>query len=146
MMISQGCLLGTFEIFIFKEMDRQFTHKERLKGLKTIENLFDGGQSFIAYPFRIVFLKKETLPNDEAPVRVLISVPKKRFKKAVDRNRIKRLIREAYRLNKTDINQFVSSQNSQILVAFQYVSNDILKFDAIEQKMILALNKLMKQV
>ena len=70
---------------------------ERLSSLKEIEKLFLEGDSFTKYPLRYVWLETST---SGFPVRVLFSVSKKKFSKAVDRNRIKRLLREAYRLLK----------------------------------------------
>ena len=77
-----------------------FSKAERLCSKKLIERLFSGGnRSFPAFPLRVVYMP---LPDDRSKtdVSILISVPKKRFKHAVDRNRVKRQVREAYRLNK----------------------------------------------
>lgn len=70
--------------------------KEKLCSDLQIRNLFANGQGFFSYPIRTVFLRR----NDNEPARFLISVPKKKFKHAVDRNNIKRKLREAYRTNK----------------------------------------------
>ena len=69
--------------------------QERLSSLKEIEILFKEGHSLTKYPFRLVW-RQVALP-DEVPVKVMFSVSKKKFPRAVDRNRIKRLMREAYR-------------------------------------------------
>lgn len=71
---------------------------ERLKSRKLIGKLFEEGSSLKAYPFKLVYLK--TTHTSEFSVQAAFSVPKRRFKKAVDRNRIKRLLKEAYRLEK----------------------------------------------
>jgi ribonuclease P protein component len=72
--------------------------EERLSLKRQIEQLFSVGHSFIVYPIRIVY---RPLTADEPPVTaILVSVSKRRFKRAVDRNRIRRLLREVYRLNK----------------------------------------------
>src|ERR1700749_1277352 len=75
-----------------------FKKEERLCNKRLIDELFHNGSSFLCYPFKASWL----LAADEqsVPVQILFSVSKKRFKRAVDRNRIKRCIREAYRINK----------------------------------------------
>lgn len=75
-----------------------FPKKEKLKSKKTIESLFVEGKNLREYPIKLIYLK--TTNEDEVPIKVGVVAPKKKFKKAVDRNRIKRLLREAYRLNK----------------------------------------------
>lgn len=76
-------------------------HKtERLDKKKVIDKMFSGGaRSFSVFPLRVVYLSVEEL---EAPVSILVSVSKRRFKRAVKRNRVKRQIREAYRKTSTD--------------------------------------------
>lgn len=82
-------------------MNTTFKKEERLSSQKIIGELFDKGSSFAFHPLRFVWLPA-TLPTTKYPAQVAISVSKKRFKHAVDRNRIKRLIREAYRLAKEE--------------------------------------------
>tara|TARA_R110002072_G_scaffold96968_6_gene213091 strand:+ start:8525 stop:8917 length:393 start_codon:yes stop_codon:yes gene_type:complete len=72
--------------------------QERLKSRKMIGKLFEEGASIKKFPFRLVYLK--TTHTSKFPVQASFSVPKRNFKKAVDRNRVKRLLREAYRLEK----------------------------------------------
>jgi ribonuclease P protein component len=111
-----------------------FKKEERLCSKKLIEELFHNGSSFLLYPFRIVWLKHD-LPAD-VPVQVLINVPKRRFKKAVDRNLIKRRIRESYRLNKVEgLYVFLKGHSSQLLLAFQYVGKDIADFELVDKKL-----------
>ncbi len=71
---------------------------ERLKSKKLIKKLFEEGVSIKNFPFRLVYINTE-----KPPVKSSFSVPKRNFKKAVDRNRIKRLIKEAYRLEKKNL-------------------------------------------
>ena len=72
--------------------------KERLKSKKLIEQLYSEGKSVKTFPFRMVFLQVEH--TSDFPAQMGVSVPKRNFKRAVDRNRIKRLMRETYRLQK----------------------------------------------
>lgn len=107
---------------------------ERINGDKRIDKLFSDGDAFIAYPLRIVFLKRE---KDENPdVSILVSVSKKKFKRAVKRNRMKRLIREAYRLNKIAFYQLCEQYGIGIDIAFLYLKNEFSDFQEIEKAML----------
>jgi ribonuclease P protein component len=106
-----------------------FKKEERLSKEKNIQELFDKGSSFYLYPFKVFFMKN---PDPMYPVhQVLISVSKKNFKKAVDRNLIKRRIREAYRLNKNQL----SGQN-KLLIAYLYSVKEILPSAQIHERLI----------
>jgi len=80
--------------------------------------------------------------ESDYPVKLLISVSKRTFKHAVDRNRMKRLIRESYRLNKTIIYDPLNKENSSILLGFIFVGKDMMEYKEIEKAMIKALAKL----
>ena len=82
-------------------MNNTLGKKERLKSRKLIGRLFEEGTSIKNFPFRLVYIITD--PISITSVKATFSVPKRNFKKAVDRNRIKRLIREAYRLEKKNI-------------------------------------------
>ena len=100
-----------------------FSKKERIVSTRLIEMLFGKGdsQSLSAYPLRAVFLQTAR-HEDSAPVQILISVPKKRFKHAVDRNRVKRQIREAYRQHKQILDGTIAEEK-QLLIAFIWLSD-----------------------
>jgi ribonuclease P protein component len=76
----------------------------------------------------------------------MVSVPKKRFKRAVKRNRLKRLMREAYRLNKQEMLAKLEERQLQIHIAFNYVSDDELDFASVEKKMKVALQRLIDKI
>lgn len=78
-----------------------FPKKEKLKSKKHFEQLFSEGKSLYTFPLKLVYYA--TNFEDNTPIKVAVSAPKKKFKHAVQRNRIKRLLREAYRLNKSGI-------------------------------------------
>ena len=121
-----------------------FPKKEHLCGEIRINKLFSNGKAFIVYPLRVVYSVDEN--SIDVPVRVLVSVPKKRFKRAVKRNRLKRLMREAYRLNKSILAEKCIEKNFAVQVAFNYVSDDEMDFKAIQSKMQLALQRIADKI
>jgi ribonuclease P protein component len=101
-------------------MRSTLSKKERLSSNTRIQQLFSTGQAFHVFPLRIIyyFIESET-----KGVQVLFSVPKKRFKKAVDRNRLKRLCREAYRLQKQFLQEHTISHSICLSIAIIYTGN-----------------------
>ena len=119
--------------------------KERMVSRKLIDTLFDGnGQSMAAFPLRVVFMKKERTAYD-APIQILISVPKKRFKHAVDRNHVKRQVREAYRLHK-DILYNALPADQQLLLAFVWLSDSHLSTAKVEERVISLLHRIAERL
>lgn len=107
---------------------------ERLNSKILIGKMFTGGShSFSIYPLRVVYMPLEE--QREAPVSILVSVSKKRFKRAVKRNRVKRQVREAYRKNKQDLCMLFSEKQQSIAVAFIYLSDQLVSSVEIEEKM-----------
>lgn len=120
-------------------------HKaERLNRKKVIEKMFAGGsRSFSLFPLRVVCLPVEEL---DVPVSVLVSVSKRRFKRAVKRNRVKRLIREAYRLNKQPLLEAVQRSGCRLAVAFIYLSDRVVEFSLLAERMQVALSRLAEEL
>lgn len=121
-----------------------FNKSEHLCGEKRIARLFTQGEAFIAYPLRVVYIIEPK--KDDASASIMVSAPKKRFKRAVKRNLLKRRMREAYRLNKTNLTEALDTKNLQIHVAFNYVSDELMDFEQIEKKMKVALQKLIEKI
>ncbi len=117
-----------------------FSKAEHLCGDKKINRLFTEGRAFIVYPLRVVYLLLDE--KEEVPVQVIVSVSKKRFKRAVKRNKIKRLMRESYRLNKQDLTESLVNKSKQAYISFQYVADEVLSFQYIETRMKSALGKI----
>jgi ribonuclease P protein component len=115
---------------------KKFPKQERLTSKKTIEELFTKGSSVFVYPYRVLYLPRhaDTSVHIMYP-QVLFSVSKKNFKKAVDRNLIKRRMREAYRLNKPAFLQSTSSHQLPYTVAFVYVAKEKIEFAVLEKKL-----------
>lgn len=115
--------------------------EERLSRKKIIDRLFTEGKSFISFPVKVVFLSVKL--NTSFPVQAGFSVSKKIFKSAVKRNRIKRLMREAYRLNK---HLFYSRiQDQQFAVFFIYIGKELPKYSSIETALKKALQLIPKK-
>lgn len=127
-------------------MDRNTLGKpERLCSKKQIEKMFSGGsKSFSIYPLRVVFIPADK--REDALASILVSVSKKRFKKAVDRNRIKRQIREAYRRNKHELLRFLNEKETGLAIAFIYLSDKEVLTAEIEEKMKTLLARITEKV
>ncbi len=120
-----------------------FKKEERLCNVKLIEKLFTDGSSFLVYPFRIIWLSE--VANSVHPVQVLISVPKKRFKRAVDRNLLKRRIRELYRIHKSEfLFPFLDEHSAGLILGITYIGNEIGEYAFLEKKFKDALLRLKK--
>lgn len=118
-----------------------FSKNERLCSKILIDRLIATGKSFNHSPFRITWLP---IAESSAPIKVVISVPKRSFKKAVDRNRLKRQIREVYRNKKQSVYDVLGEK--KMLVMIVYTAKTKLEFSEIEQKLIEALERLSKTV
>jgi ribonuclease P protein component len=116
-----------------------FGKKEKLCSKLVIDKLFASGQSFKEFPLRVIYLPLET---SDSTAKVLISVPKKRFRKSVSRNRIKRLLRETYRLNKSEIIENWQAQGKYFALAFVYIGSEMPEFDGLTIVMKRILQKL----
>ena len=123
-------------------MNQTFTKDERLCKKILITKLFREGHSFYIQPFRITFLETE-IPVS-FPAQLLISVPKQIHKKAVDRNKIKRRVRESYRTNKEILYEALNSQQVQMIFCITYTAKEILPSSQIREKIILLLLRLRK--
>ena len=120
--------------------DKKFRKAERLCSKKIIEELFLSGKSFYKYPFRLVWMPVSD--KFSFPAQVAVSVKKKQFKRAVDRNLLKRRIREAYRKNKSDLYSEIKRLDMQIALIIIYTASDIMEYNDIEAKIILNLDRL----
>ncbi len=100
-------------------MNNTFCKAERLNSKLVIDKLFAGGNGSMAvFPLRVVFMKMEGATPDSVPASILISVPKKRFHHAVDRNRMKRQVREAYRTQKQSLWEHLADKDCRVAIAF----------------------------
>lgn len=107
-----------------------YNKKEKLKSKKLIDLLFTEGQSVSAFPLRLVYLS--TAFEDDVLTKTGVSVSKRNFKTAVDRNRIKRLLREAYRLNKAEFFNNLKTQHAFMIL---YIGKEKPTFTQVETRM-----------
>ncbi len=101
------------------------------------------GHSFLVHPFRVSYI--ESTHTEPYPAQVLTGVSKRNFKKAVDRNRIKRLMREAYRTNKNVLYKYLQEQDVKLAVMFIYIGREMPNYDETKDKIILALQRLCEE-
>ncbi len=124
-------------------MDQGFPKSEHLYGEIRIENLFKTGERFLVHPIKVVYA---FVPREDEPVRAMFSVPKRNFKHAVDRNRIKRLMRESYRLQKSDLRMLMAEKNKSVHVAFTYIHNELPEYEYVNKKMTRIIGKLTESI
>lgn len=120
-------------------MDYTLKKEERLSKKKLIKEVFDKGDSCINYPLKLYWTKEKN--NDDIYGRLAVAVSKRNFKKAVDRNQIKRHIREAYRKNKS----IIKNNNCLYNIVILYVSKELNDYDLIESKLMLLLQEIIKE-
>lgn len=116
--------------------------EERICSKKLINELFTGnGRSMTAFPLRVVFMKR-TIVDDEPRAAMLVSVPKRYFKHAVDRNRVKRQVREAFRRNKSIIIQNLTDDHEAVAMAFVWLTNEKFPSSEVENRMVRLLTRI----
>jgi ribonuclease P protein component len=126
-------------------MAKQFTLKkdERLKRRKIIEQLFSEGRAVTAFPIRVQYKMVDQLT---VPLQAGFSVSSRNFKRAVDRNRIKRLMREAYRLQKLPLEQALQTKQQQLALFLIYTGKELPVYALVKEKVEVVLTKLLQTV
>ena len=119
-----------------------FPKKEKLKSKKRIEQIFSEGKEQFKFPFKLVYIIEPKSEEDDASWSFGISVPKKKVKSAVSRNLLKRRVREAFRLNRSDLSGILNERNLKLSLMFIYIADDIKKYPVIEKSVIKHLDHL----
>ena len=118
-----------------------FNKKDKLKSQKLIEKLFLEGKSVTSFPLKLIYLKTEVAGDHT--IKAGVSVSKRNFKKAVDRNRIKRLLRECYRLNR-DI--YFNNISTSYALMILYIGRDQTDFDTINSNIKILLSSFIEKI
>ena len=113
-------------------MSASFTKDERLCSFREIQSLMKNGETFFHYPFKVVYEYITYTDHQERPDAIIVSVPKRYFKRAVKRNLLKRRIRESYRLNKEIL---AAPQGGRYNILFVYISKEIKEYGYIESRL-----------
>lgn len=112
--------------------------RERLCSMKLTDRLFGGAgsQSMAAFPIRVVWMEIERNDEQESPVQILVSVSKRHFKRAIKRNRVKRQLREAYRVAKHPLyDQLAVTPQRALVIAFIWLADDLYPSQEIAERM-----------
>jgi len=126
-------------------MSATFRKDEKLCYSSLISKLFAEGDSFFCYPFKVIWL---LLPDDGQPAlpQVMMSVPKKKHKRANKRNLLKRRTREAYRLNKESLLEMMSNNGRKLIFALIYTETAVLEYQAFDNSLKFVIPKLKTKV
>ncbi len=124
--------------------DHRLRKAERLKSRKQLNALFAEGRSMVVFPIRFVWMTAAR--NGPYPVQVAFSVPRKRWKRAVDRNKFKRYMREAYRHLKQILYTSGIAEDRQLVVLCLYIANESCAYDSIATGMDKGLKRIAAQV
>lgn len=125
-------------------MKQTFRNEERLKSSKIIKMLFGHGNSFFVHPFKVNWLPGEG--TAKSPARVLIGVSRKNFRKAAQRNQVKRLCREAYRKNKYFLYEYLNDREVNCNFSLIYIGKTKEKYTNIEEKIIEVIKRLISEI
>ncbi len=121
-----------------------FNKQEKLKSRKLTKQLFAEGKSFLVFPIKVVYLSITEVVD--FPIKIGVSASSKTFKNAVNRNRIKRVLKEQYRLNKLPLHEHIFSTKQQVAVFFIFIDKTLPQKGLVEKKMPIIINKLIQAI
>jgi ribonuclease P protein component len=120
-----------------------YSKSERLKSRKLIEHLFSKGRSLSVFPLKVFY---DLLPGAERPLQAGVTTSSRHFKKAVQRNRVKRVLREVYRLQKTPLEQVLAAENKSVILFFIFTGKELPVFSELHEKMKVVLQRVQDKV
>ncbi|WP_153800588.1 ribonuclease P protein component [Foetidibacter luteolus] len=121
-----------------------YPKEEKLKGRKLVQQVFGSGKSFVVFPLKVFYTVAQQ-PLGYA-VKAGVGASSRSFKKAVERNRIKRLLREVYRLNKQPLHQVQAGNNLQLAFFILYIDKVMPQQALLQSKMQLVIQRLIKEL
>ncbi len=130
-------------------MDFTFRKEERLCSRRLIDQLYEKGHRLMAFPYSVQWMvvpNPSPLTSHLSPCQVLIVAPKRKFRHAVDRNRVRRLTRECYRLRKPAFYAFLAEHDISIVFSMVYIHNEIMSYEQLGKKMDKLLESLEKEI
>lgn len=125
-------------------MDQRFGKKYKLCSEKQIQLVFDSKKSVKSYPLVVNYT--ELTINSAVPFQITVSAPKRNFKKAHERNRIKRQLRESIRQNKLILETFLIENNKQVALFMIYTAREEIPFETLQKKMKQVLNQIIQEI
>jgi len=120
-----------------------YSKEEKLKSRKLIEHLFNEGKNLSAFPLKVLY---NVVEDTAVPIKAGVTVSSRRFKKAVDRNKIKRILREVYRLQKLPLQTALAENKTSLAIFFIYTGKELPVFNELHQKVGIILQKLQNQI
>lgn len=119
-----------------------YNKAEKLKSRKLLEQLFANGKSFLVFPIKVIYMELEA-SHESSLVQAGVGASSRNFKHATDRNKIKRVIREAYRVNKLPLHHFLETQDKKIAIFFLYIDKSLPQKHTLPIKMPVIIDKLL---
>lgn len=121
-----------------------FNKNEKLKSRKLTELLFTKGDTFLVFPVKVVYLIAKE--QQDYPIKIGVTTSIKKFKKAVDRNRIKRILKEQYRLSKHPLHKFVAEKKLNVIVFFMFIDKALPSKGLLDKKIPIIIDKLIMAI
>jgi len=125
-------------------VNQKFGKAYKLCSKKVITAVFQKKQAVKAFPLRLFYLETEL--NTPKAFQITFAVPKKKLKRAPDRNRVKRILKEVLRKNKASLEELLLQENKQLALFLVYTSDEIFSYDTAERKIVLILNRLIEEL